>query len=1562
MKKELLLTFYALFFLIFTGHSQTTFFEGFENTTGPSTAPATTWTLESGNWAVFDNGVGLAQRWQINNTVSTPPLVYAGSNAAYVNRELLTINTTSEDYLTTPLVTIPPNGQLRFFSRTFTNGNQETLYQIKIAPATASPTNPAAYTILVEYNENELTTTIDGVQNPFNIYTEKVVDIPNDFGPQVYISFVRRFTQTTSTLGGDRWLLDNVRISPKCLNPSALTASGILFNQANLSWDNPSGSSSWEIEIIPETDSPSVTGIIYNGTLPFIATGLTPNTTYKYYVRSLCEDGLASDWVSSSTFTTQIEPPSCGDVFSDTGGVNANYSNNSDVTTIICPENIGETVTVTFTNFNTEAIFDGLYVFNGNSINASQITSENPSGNVPGSLAGSFWGTTNPGSFTSSSPDGCLTFRFRSSASIPAPGWTANVTCGIPPSCSKPISLIKSNITTTSITLGWTNTNSASQWQILALPCNSEEPNSSTTGWITANSNPDTIIGLNPDTCYKLYVRAACTSTDFSDWSTPISGTTLIAPSVCGGTFSDPGGVSSNYSNNSNSITTICPEVPGEVVTVTFTSFNTQTSADGLYIHNGNSTSAPLFSSGNPAGSVPGGIAGAYWGTTNPGSFTSTSTDGCLTFRFRSGSSINTSGWTSNITCGPLTCPKPESFITSAITQSSVNLNWYETGTATSWQVLALPCGSPFPTNTVNGWITAQTNPFVLNGLNPDTCYDIYIRSICSENDLSNWSGPKTINTLIAPPVCGGTFVDAGGSSSNYLNNTNTTWTICPTVTGEQVEVTFTSFATENDVDLLKVYDGNSTSAPLLGTYSGLNLPPQIAASSANGCLTFVFTSDNFNSNSGWTANITCTPQPTCLKPTNLTILQINSQSASLSWTEQGLATSWEVIVLPISSSAPNGGTSGVIVNSPNYIKTGLTAGVQYKFWVRSICAINDSSAWKSSNTFVLTTSCIDSAPLCDLGFASYTNTVGVSSIGNGIGCLGATPNPTWFSFQIATSGTINFLISQVSTTGAPLDVDFILWGPISQGNCSSLFDFPNDNTAIPNNIVDCSFSTSSIEYVNIFDAQAGEIYILLMTNFSNQPGTTTFNLQNSTSSLNCEGLKLTAFLDTNNNGLKDNSEQNFPLGQFNYTVNNGINHNIITPNGFYYIFDYNTDNTYNFNYSINPLYSSMYSVTTPSYSNINYQPDGNNEYFFPISIQQNYDEIEVSITPINAPIAGGNYKNKITYKNNGNQTIPNGNLTFNCNPSTTINSISQSETTPIANGFVYNFTNLLPFQTRSIEVNIQVPPIPTTNIGDLLTNTATITIPTTDIYLANNSASNTQIVAAAYDPNDKTESHGLTIQHNQFTVNDYLYYTIRFENTGTASAQRVKITDVLDSKIDETSILMVSASHYYTLDRIANNLTWSFDNIQLPPSIPNSDSTTGKGYISFKVKLKPGFAIGDIIPNTANIFFDTNPAIVTNTFNTEFVTTLNNLYFDSGNFILYPNPATDLVQISSSINSGDIESIVIFDVLGKVVKKVEAVNSNQTNISVSELSSGVYMVEVITENNLKQVKKLVIK
>ncbi len=611
---------------------------------------------------------------------------------------------------------------------------------------------------------------------------------------------------------------------------------------------------------------------------------------------------------------------------------------------------------------------------------------------------------------------------------------------------------------------------------------------------------------------------------------------------------------------------------------------------------------------------------------------------------------------------------------------------------------------------------------------------------------------------------------------------------------------------------------------------------------------------------------------------------------------------------------------------------------------------------------------------VCNLAFVcdqanSLCNALGVpfantsqnipAEVGNSYGCLFSQPNPTWFYLPVSNNGTINLMIEQNSSiafNGIQQDVDFIVYGPFTNPvtPCSGQL---TDST-----IVSCSYSAAAIEYPTITGALAGQYYIIMVTNYSNQSGFIRITeLSSSVGAIDCSGLRLNAFLDSNNNGSQDIGEQNFPLGQFTYEINdNGNVHNIISPSGVYNIYDGNVSNSYDLTYAIDPNYAALYNLSTSSYSNVSVINGGGMLlYNFPITVVQSYNDLAVNIVPVNAPRPGFTYENKIIYTNNGNQTIASGTVTFTKDALVTITGNTQTGTTPTANGFTYNFTNLLPFETRTMTVAMQVPTIPTVTIGGLLTNSASIAPLAGDVVPGNNSASNTQIIIGSYDPNDKMESHGEQILYSSFTSNDYLHYTIRFENTGSASAINVKVFDVLDDKLDETSIKMISASTIYTMDRVNNNLAWSFDNIQLPPSIANSN--TGKGYISFKVKPKAGYAIGDIIPNTASIYFDYNPAIITNTFNTQFVAQLAVGEFDNGDFVCYPNPVTDVLTISLK-DHGTISSVVLYDVLGKIILVQKPTSQADTqSLDLSLVAKGMYLLEVTNDSNQKALKKVVV-
>ncbi|NHM01045.1 beta strand repeat-containing protein, partial [Flavobacterium difficile] len=156
---------------------------------------------------------------------------------------------------------------------------------------------------------------------------------------------------------------------------------------------------------------------------------------------------------------------------------------------------------------------------------------------------------------------------------------------------------------------------------------------------------------------------------------------------------------------------------------------------------------------------------------------------------------------------------------------------------------------------------------------------------------------------------------------------------------------------------------------------------------------------------------------------------------------------------------------------------------------------------------------CASTSPICSGNIAPQPSLVG-PNLGSP-GCLGSAPNGNWYTFQVGFAGDLIFNLHQGNN--APLynnlDIDFICWGPFTDAQiasgaaCNSLADLTAPAT--PNNIVDCSYSGSATETILIPNANPGSNYILLITNFSGQPGLFVMEQTNSTApgsgSTNCD-------------------------------------------------------------------------------------------------------------------------------------------------------------------------------------------------------------------------------------------------------------------------------------------------------------------------------------------------------------------------------------------------------------------------------------------------------------------------
>ena len=104
------------------------------------------------------------------------------------------------------------------------------------------------------------------------------------------------------------------------------------------------------------------------------------------------------------------------------------------------------------------------------------------------------------------------------------------------------------------------------------------------------------------------------------------------------------------------------------------------------------------------------------------------------------------------------TCPQPTTLSVVSVTSDGATLQWTETGTATEWEVYIVQAGSPAPGAGAEGIITTQ-NPFTTPDtfvLLPYTNYVYYVRALCAEDDISQWSGPSAFQTAIANNNCEG--------------------------------------------------------------------------------------------------------------------------------------------------------------------------------------------------------------------------------------------------------------------------------------------------------------------------------------------------------------------------------------------------------------------------------------------------------------------------------------------------------------------------------------------------------------------------------------------------------------------------------------------------------------------------------------------------------------------------------------------------------------------------------------------------------------------------------------
>lgn len=446
-----------------------------------------------------------------------------------------------------------------------------------------------------------------------------------------------------------------------------------------------------------------------------------------------------------------------------------------------------------------------------------------------------------------------------------------------------------------------------------------------------------------------------------------------------------------------------------------------------------------------------------------------------------------------------------------------------------------------------------------------------------------------------------------------------------------------------------------------------------------------------------------------------------------------------------------------------------------------------------------------------------------------------------------------------------------------------------------------------------------------------------------------CNTITGTILVDTDNDGCSD---ADLPLANQQVILSSG--------NGETYAYT-NADGVYAFHNV--PAGASMVQVgaltsmlsMTPLFHEINVEGEGATftADFCATPVPQITD-VEITVTPSQAPRPGFASAYYLTITNAG--TIPaSGTATYNFDPSmVTFTSTWPTFLSQTSNSVTLEYTDLAPSSHSTFYIYQTVLPPPTVEAGDQLVSSATVTVNGTDINPDNNIVNLNETVVNSYDPNDITCHEGEYISEEQ--ADGFLHYTIRFQNTGTADAVNIRLENTLDEDLDWSTFQPITGSHTYQIERHEEQLTFRFNDINLSGS--QEDEPGSHGYVTYKIRPVSGFEIGDLIENTAEIYFDFNLPIITNTYTTQ-IQQLSVNENQIAHFKIYPNPAAELLNVRA-INETDIK-IQIVDLQGKVVVNVATdISGGTASINISQLASGMYMVRIASDQAV-EVKKLIV-
>ena len=664
----------------------------------------------------------------------------------------------------------------------------------------------------------------------------------------------------------------------------------------------------------------------------------------------------------------------------------------------------------------------------------------------------------------------------------------------VPSGCASIVSPSNGNTFScnSNITLNWSSVTCATGYRLSLGTTN--PPSNLINGLLVGNVQSYSLGVLNPNTTYYWQVipennngPAACSSVwSFTTGSNCVIQTNGEIVNTCTGNYYDSGGPTANYTNNENSVSTICPGTPGQYVQLNFSTINLESNNDLLSIFNGRTTTNSLLNT--------------LTGSTMPCSgstITSTDTSGCLTMQFASNATNNQAGWNASISC--VSTPPTPTMMSGSQCSNAVLVNLPYTVRSQTTACYGNDYSNSTPGSCGSLYESGEDRVYALNIPFP----------VCISVTLSGANTTAIGYQLYSgcPGSASASCMGFNGGSANLTSNYSIstpgvyylivdTWSP-PINATYDLAISVTGVVPSNDLPC------NASVLPL-----GVNLSGDNSCSSSAGEPAVP---------SCWTTGAMNTVWYRVVAPATgrlkiRTTLGTNSDTQIALYSGACGSSMTQVASACNQDAVSCGGSS---YKNSELSVTGLTPGTTYFIRVdgaNSITGRFDIIAIDGATTFpaVAGQDCGAFNPIC--GTTVSVGNPGYQGFGNncdfpggGSNCLSSGERASaWYSVSINASGTFSFDIVPNNWAGAPstasTDYDFAVWKIAGVGatNCSGIA-----GGAAP---IRCNYSALGVTglfgtitntspaaypgfgsaYLPQLNVDSGDVYVIVVSNYSN--------------------------------------------------------------------------------------------------------------------------------------------------------------------------------------------------------------------------------------------------------------------------------------------------------------------------------------------------------------------------------------------------------------------------------------------------------------------------------------------